>query len=146
MADGDEVVAAARRWIGTPYRHQASRCGAGADCLGLIRGVWREINGAEPEKAPPYTSDWMETTGDERLWRAAERLMSPARGDRPGDVLLFRMLARGPAKHLAILARRDDGGETIIHACSGRAVVETLLSESWRRRVVAAFRIPRRPR
>ena len=33
------IVMAARGWIGTPYVHQASCRGAGADCLGLIRGV-----------------------------------------------------------------------------------------------------------
>lgn len=33
------IVAEARRWLGTPYRHQASVIGAGADCLGLVRGV-----------------------------------------------------------------------------------------------------------
>ena len=35
------VVAEARMWIGTPYVHQASALGAGCDCLGLVRGVWR---------------------------------------------------------------------------------------------------------
>lgn len=51
------VVTAARGWIGTPYRHQASVRGAGADCLGLIRGVWRELYGAEPAEVPAYTAD-----------------------------------------------------------------------------------------
>ncbi len=46
------IVASARGWIGTPYVHQASTKGAGCDCLGLLRGVWREINGAEPESVP----------------------------------------------------------------------------------------------
>jgi hypothetical protein len=32
------AVEIARGWIGTPYLHQASRRGAGADCLGLVRG------------------------------------------------------------------------------------------------------------
>ena len=44
-----EIVRAARSWIGTPYRHQASLKGVGCDCLGLLRGVWREVVGAEPE-------------------------------------------------------------------------------------------------
>jgi len=39
----DEVVAAARAWLGTPYRHRASVRGAGCDCLGLLRGVWRAL-------------------------------------------------------------------------------------------------------
>ena len=43
------VVAIARDWIGTPYRNQASMKGAGADCLGLIRGVWRALYGQEPQ-------------------------------------------------------------------------------------------------
>ncbi len=49
------IVDAARAWIGTPYRHQASLRGVGCDCLGLLRGVWREVMGAEPEMPPPYS-------------------------------------------------------------------------------------------
>ena len=37
------VLEAATGWIGTPYRHQASQKGVGCDCLGLVRGVWREL-------------------------------------------------------------------------------------------------------
>lgn len=139
--DGAKIVEIARSWIGTPYRHQACAKGAGADCLGLIRGVWREAVGSEPETPPPYTSDWMETSGDERLWRAADRLLAPGVGDAVGEVLLFRMQRRSPAKHLAILA--DNGRDpTIIHAYSGRSVIESPFGDSWRRRVVAAFRFP----
>jgi NlpC/P60 family putative phage cell wall peptidase len=39
------VVAAARDWLGTPYHDQASVKGVGCDCLGLVRGVWREVVG-----------------------------------------------------------------------------------------------------
>ena len=46
---GEAVVERARAWIGTPYRHQASCRGAGTDCLGLLRGLWREMLGPEPE-------------------------------------------------------------------------------------------------
>lgn len=54
------LVDAARRWIGTPYQHQASLLGAGCDCLGLVRGVWRECIGTEPERFTPYSADWAE--------------------------------------------------------------------------------------
>ena len=30
---GQRIVAAARGWIGTPYRHQGARKGVGCDCL-----------------------------------------------------------------------------------------------------------------
>ncbi len=67
------VVAAARAWIGTPYHHQASVRGVGADCLGLVRGVYREVMGRDPEVAPAYSRDWGETDGLETLLNAAGR-------------------------------------------------------------------------
>lgn len=136
------VVTAARGWIGTPYVHGASVRGGGTDCLGLIRGVWREVLGREPEAAPLYTPDWSEPQGDEALWRAAARLMRPAPASlRPGQVLLFRMRERGVAKHLGILSEAG-GRPRFVHAYSGRGVVETSLSEPWARRVAARFDYP----
>ncbi len=139
------VVAAARRWIGTPYVHQASCRGAGCDCLGLVRGVWREVVGAEPASLPPYSADWGEVQGAELLWQGARRLMRelPAAAARPGDVLLFRMRAGAVAKHLGILSRGTaEAAGCFIHAYAGHGVVESPLSAPWRRRLVAAFRLP----
>jgi len=139
----ERAVAAARRWIGTSYRHQASRRGAGTDCLGLLRGVWREIVGAEPEAAPAYTMDWSEPAREEHLWQAAARHLrpKPIAEEAPGDVLLFRMRSGGVAKHLGI-AGRIGPEATFIHAYSGHAVVESPLSAPWRRRIVARFSFP----
>src|ERR1700749_195812 len=99
------VVNVARAWIGTPYLHQASVKGAGCDCLGLLRGVWREINGDEPEAPAPYAPDWSEATDEETLHKALARHLTEI--DRavlaPGDVALFRMTPRGPAKHCGII-------------------------------------------
>ena len=102
----DDIVAAARGWIGTPYRHQASLKGVGCDCLGLVRGVWRAVTGEEPERAPPYTRDWAEAASAETLAQAAARHMIAMPLDEfgPGDVLLFRWRAGNPAKHAAIVA------------------------------------------
>ncbi|MDA3887796.1 MAG: peptidase, partial [Allgaiera sp.] len=47
-ADPERVVAIARFWLGTPYHDQASLRDVGCDCLGLARGVWREVVGPEP--------------------------------------------------------------------------------------------------
>lgn len=135
-----EIVAEARSWIGTPYCHQASRKGAGSDCLGLVRGVWRALVGAEPERAPPYSPDWAEALGEETLLEAARRHLDEIAigGAREGDVLLFRMALGSPAKHAAIVS----GEDRIIHAYWGRAVCETRLVPWWRRRIAAAFRFP----
>jgi NlpC/P60 family putative phage cell wall peptidase len=143
----DRVVEEARAWIGTPYLHQASTRGAGTDCLGLVRGVWRAMLGPEPEAPPPYTLDWSEPERDEVLWRAAGRHLRPvaaARALLPGECLVLRMRADGVAKHLGIVGRAA-GAPTLIHAYSGRGVVESALSGPWRRRVVARFDFPFHP-
>jgi NlpC/P60 family putative phage cell wall peptidase len=135
------AVEIARGWIGTPYLHQASVRGAGADCLGLLRGVWRELYGAEPEDVPAYTADWSEPEGEERLWAAALRHLEPAGSEGPGQVLLFRMREGGVAKHLGLSAERPEG-PSFIHAFSGHGVVESPLSAPWARRIVARFAFP----
>ena len=61
------AVDIARGWIGTPYHHQASLKGVGTDCLGLVRGVYRELNGQEAEAPPAYSRDWGETGPREGL-------------------------------------------------------------------------------
>ena len=137
------AVEAARRWIGTPYMHQASVRGVGTDCLGLIRGVWRDLYGGEPERVPAYTADWGEAGSSELLLDAAGRHLIRRSGSMadPGDVLLFRMRDGGTAKHLGIAAEGSTGA-TFIHAYSGHAVVESPLSGPWARRVVARFGWP----
>lgn len=136
------IVAAARRWIGTPYRHQASLIGVGCDCLGLVRGVWRDIHGAEPEPLPAYTPDWAEATGRDTLAEAAARHLVPRPLDQaaPGDVLLFRWRDHLPAKHAAILV--EPAG--MVHAHDGAAVAEVALTQWWRRRLAFVFAFPER--
>jgi NlpC/P60 family putative phage cell wall peptidase len=140
---GEAVVARARAWIGTPYRHQASCRGAGTDCLGLLRGLWREMLGPEPEAVPAYTPDWSEPGRSEDLLAAAGRHLVPVTGEpRPGDVVLLRMRDGGVAKHVGILARSAGGDATLIHAYSGHGVVESPLTPAWARRVAGVFRFP----
>ena len=146
MSGRQDIVSAAQGWIGTPYRHQASAKGAGADCLGLVRGVWREVLGPEPERLPAYTPDWGETGRDEILWEGALRNLmspSPSPSPEPGDVLLFRMRDGRIAKHLGIVSEVGSNAR-FIHAYSGHGVIETALSGPWARRVVARFTFPER--
>ena len=137
------IVREARLWIGTPYVHQASCRGAGTDCLGLLRGVWRAVIGPEPCAVPPYTPDWAEAPRDEVLMRAAREWLveKPLDARAPGDVLLFRMRAGSIAKHLAIVGSPDPVA-SMIHAYTGHGVVESPLSDPWVRRVVGCFAFP----
>lgn len=135
-----DIVAETRSWIGTPYRHQASVKGIGCDCLGLVRGVWRGVVGAEPERAPPYAPDWAEATGIESLADAAARHLAviPYAECAPGDLVLFRWRNNLPAKHAAIITAPD----LMVHAHDGASVAEVVLAPWWRRRLAYAFRFP----
>lgn len=136
----EDIIAVARSWIGTPYRHQASLKGVGCDCLGLLRGVWREVMGAEPEAPPPYAAGWAESRGGDALVAAARRhlLELPGRAFEGGDVLLFRFREHLPAKHCAIATSRD----TMIHAHDGACVAEVAFRPWWQRHVTGVFAFP----
>lgn len=140
-------MAEARLWLGTPYLHQASVKGAGTDCLGLLRGVWRALYGAEPENVPPYTEDWAEPSRREVLMEAADRWLKrkPLSHPEIGDVLLFRMRDGSIAKHLGI---QSDLGATprFVHSYTGHGVIESSLSLPWQRRIAARFAFPEGPK
>lgn len=140
-----DIIAAARGWLGTPYVHQAAVKGAGCDCLGLIRGVWAEVYGQEPEPVPPYTQDWSEPQRDEALWRAAAKHLveKPHTDAAFGDLVLFRMRDGSVAKHMGLQA--SVGQEPrFIHSYMRHGVVESPFSSPWRRRVAARFTFPKK--
>jgi NlpC/P60 family putative phage cell wall peptidase len=136
----DLIVAAARAWIGTPYLHQASLKHVGCDCLGLVRGVWRDVYGDEPELPPAYSADWAEASSVEAMADAARRHCRdvPCTDYQAGDLLLFRWRDHLPAKHAGLATST----ETMIHAQDGVAVTEINLSPWWRKRLAYAFRFP----
>ena len=138
--DGEAVVRLARGWIGTPYLHQASMKGVGCDCLGLLRGVWRELGRDDPEALPNYAPDWDEATRTETLYRGLRRHLREAPVVEPGVVALFRMVPRGPAKHCGIVGERG-GALTLIHARQNKRVSEEALTPFWRKKLAYAFRL-----
>lgn len=143
MTMGAQIIAEARSWLGTPYLHQASVRGAGADCLGLLRGVWRAVLGDEPETVPVYTADWAEPARDEVLLAAAQRWLREKQFGPPtvGDVILFRMREGSIAKHLGLQSETGPHPR-FIHAYTGHGVIESSLSVPWERRIAARFAFP----
>lgn len=140
MIARDAIVGAGRSWIGTPYRHQASLKGVGCDCLGLLRGVWRDLLGPEPETVPAYSKDWAEAGGREDLLEAATRHLVRLDGTtwRAGDILLFRWREGLPAKHCGVATSK----RTMVHAHDGASVAEVAVAPWWDRRIAATFSFP----
>ena len=141
-ADPARVVAVARSWLGTPYHDQASLRGVGCDCLGLARGVWRDVVGPEPFPILPYSRDWGETGPREVLADGARQMMPevPVQLAGSGALILFRMVPRAIAKHVGILT----GPDTFLHAYERLGVIEEPLTPTWRRRIAFAFLFPAR--
>ena len=136
--EADEI---ARQWIGTPFAHRASVRGIGADCLGLVRGVWRERTGDEPCPIPAYPPQWHSYGRDLFDGLNAAFMQISLNDARSGDVVLFRFRNGGEPRQLAILSRRKFEA-TMIHAVGGRGVCETRLSKIWISRRVASYRFP----
>ena len=133
------VVAAAREWLGTPYRHRASTLGAGCDCLGLLRGVWRTLYGDEPMVVPPYRASIRDPHNAGALRAASERFLLPAEGPvEAGQVVLFRLAGLEEPKHCGIMV----SGERFIHAQEKLGVVEAYLTDGWAKRVSGRFWFP----
>ena len=135
-----QIIEEAMSWCDTPYQHQASSKGHGADCLGLIRGVYRTLYGDEPVSVPPYAPDWAESGNADLLENAAARYLVPRNDDRliPGDIALFRIHAGGPARHLGLLTQEN----RFLHAYAGRRVCESWLGRWWAARLAGLYSFP----
>jgi NlpC/P60 family putative phage cell wall peptidase len=145
----EDVVATTRKWLGTPYHHQASRRAVGADCLGLVRGVYADIRGQPAEEPPPYNPSWAEISFREDLLGAAHRHLNlrwslsdgrkATAGDyQVGDVLVFKMFPKSASKHCGIVVSPS----SMIHAYDPHGTVETTLDQNWLQKISAVFSFP----
>ncbi|MEM7619816.1 MAG: NlpC/P60 family protein [Pseudomonadota bacterium] len=135
-----KVISLAREWIGTPYQHQVSLKGVGADCLGLIRGIYRELYNKDPEGIPNYSADWAEARHQETMLLGARCYLEEVSKSESqvGDVLVFRLRAHFVAKHAGLLSFNNK----MIHAIEQAPVSEVHLSPWWQRRIAGVFRFP----
>jgi cell wall-associated NlpC family hydrolase len=128
-----QVVATARSWLGTPFHHQGRLKGVGVDCAGVIVGTAAELGLSAFDRTGyghrPDSRELEELCG---IHMRGVRLSAA----RPADVML--LMVDGQPQHLAFVT--DLG---MLHAYApSRRVVEHRIDESWRSRIVAAFRIP----
>ena len=143
-----DVMAEARRWVGTPYRHQGRLQGQALDCAGLILevGLGLELFDFPRSEFAARFRAWQgygRLPNPGRMREALQTLLAPvAKGERRGGDIAWLRWERGPAMHLAILT--DDGdAETMIHAHGlvGRCVEHGFTAE-WPDRVESWWRYP----
>lgn len=136
----EDIVRIARSWKGTPYHHQASLKGVGVDCVGLIRGVYRELYGVEPPELINYSADWGDSNGNEDMMLAAYKYLEPVPLDQlgAGHVILVRWKEKRVAKHCMIMT----GDNRAIHAYNRSPVTEINLNDWWTQKIVYAFAFP----
>ena len=141
----DGIVAEARLWIGTPYLHQASVRGRGADCLGLVRGIWRDVyRSGTASRSKLFCRLGAMFQGTKTLLGAAQRWFEEIGLEQAGagDLVCFRWGRGKIAKHLGLLTAPLKSGAGFIHAYERAGVVETTLGQRWQSRVVACFQFP----
>lgn len=142
MTRREAIIAEALTWIGTPYSDAVSVKGVGADCLGLIRGVWRNVYGSEAENPPKYGPGWFEASRRELLLEAADRNCGKPKDQttdrQPGDLLMFRMAKTGPVKHCGILIAED----MFVHAYSRKGVTINSLGSTYEALLAAVYSFP----
>lgn len=139
----EELVQAARSYVGVPFRHRG-RDRQGIDCGGLIIAALRDLGytppdftvyGREPDK------DGLKQYLDHAIGNGAR---ANARFPIPGDVLLMSFNAGHTPQHVALVARHPtskSGALSIIHSYGeiGK-VVEHGYDSAWRSRTRFVYR------
>ena len=129
MTTGQDVVAEARTWIGTPFQHQGRVKGRAVDCAGLVVGVAHSL-GFEIADMAGYARQPFGNLLKAICEAQGVKVDTP----QPGDILLMRFV-REP-QHLAVHAV-----DTIIHSYQRAGkVTEHRMDNVWRDRIVAVYR------
>lgn len=133
-ANRQQVVDAARRWVGTKWRHQGRSLVHGIDCAGLVIVVAQEL-GISTFDIYNYQRDPLNDNFIDHFIR--EMTKKPRADRKPGDILLIR-----DTKFTCHSVVFDivGGVEMIIHANARRhKVVEEPYSKDWRDRTTHCF-------
>lgn len=139
----NDIVAAARRYIGVPFRHQG-RSSLGMDCLGLLVKVACDCHLTDAYGRALSTYDTLHYThfpdGDYFCAQLKEALHHVKQCEmQVGDIALFDI--DNNSQHCGIITNYRYGGLGVIHAYApARKVVEHQLDESWQNRITALFR------
>ncbi len=142
-ATREQIVAEARTWLDTRFKHQARIKGVGVDCLNLVIGVATTLSLVESnfrwENYPEYHGYGKSPNG-KLLLSGCERFMDriPVESIKPGDILIMRFVDE--PQHFVIVTQTVPT-PYILHAYAQvRMVKEHRMDDTWRSRVIAAYR------
>ncbi len=126
------MIAAARQCIGTPFHHQGRAPGAGLDCIGLIVVVLQAAGIPVQDR-----TDYSRRPDGKSLIAALEQHGAKCVNDiHAGDILVFRYDHQ--PQHVALAT----GSDSMIHSFApAGAVVETIIGDYWKRRLVGIYNI-----
>lgn len=146
MTTREEIVAEARSWINTPYRHQGRTKGVGVDCIGVSIGLGRKFGMCAEDF--DYQGYAREPDGSALMREICKYMVRRKIGPdelKPGMMLVVSF--GGAPQHFAITAPYpvDPSRLSIVHAYANidrPRVVETRLMWHSRFCFVAAFDFP----
>lgn len=139
-----KILAEARTWLGTPYKHQASVKQVGVDCISLVVQVGR-IVGVLPitdDEIASY-SGYGRLPNPKRMAIGMAKYLNGVQSDdvQVGDIAWIQWRASLPM-HLALVGEFE-GRRTLIHALGDIGkVTEHTLDTVWEERVVSYWRYP----
>lgn len=129
----NEIVAAARAWVETPYHHMGRVKGHGVDCYGVIEMVGRSLGVYIPQGIL-----YSRIPDEKELLRYMDTYaIRISIGEaKPGDIVILPYLNK--LRHMAILTEQ---GMIHAHEPSGK-VVEHVVNDAWRRLFRRAYQYP----
>lgn len=126
------MIATARSWIGTPWRHQARLPGVAMDCVGAVVCSARAAGLDVPD-----STDYSEDTSGSELLELVSSVCARVDRERAGDLLVFRVGSR--LWHVGIAT----GEGTMLHSrrtLSGGSLREEEIDGGWRARLHSVWR------
>ncbi len=142
-AEREAVVAEARSWIGTKWRHEGDVKGIGVDCAMLLVRVFVACGLVEDFDPRPYPQHWHLHRSEERYLGWVTRWGHEVTEPGPGDIVVWRV--GRTFSHAGIIgawSAAPPGRRSVIHAYARSRLVE----ESDLASAASELTDPKRPR
>lgn len=143
----NEIIAEARSWIGTKFKHQgrikkSENHKGGCDCLGLILGVADNLKAKSKlgvNLSRLDQNNYPKILVSNLLMDQLDQHLERISNFKEGDVILIKI--NNWPQHLALISSLKPN-ITIIHSyIQARKVVEQHLPDEWKNNIVSAYRL-----